>query len=406
MNTLDDRNLDDRNGETARGYDEIAPVMGFREYWYPACLAREIGEKPLAMTIMGDPIAFMRRAGKIYALADECPHRGTRLSLGTCQFPGTKTITCAYHGWTFDVPSGRCVGALTAGPGSGVVNKVTVRTYPVTECQGILWIWMGKQAPVAPEADIPELLRQATVIKVVRRLTYGNWRWHVENPGLGHALMLHRSSMYMRVRNYPGIAKGIEARLEESDCGPWLCEYCNEIQMSAEYPGLGTWPPPGSAWNLLREDMSPQFGIAAKVSMRLPGITRVTHFPINGALYYEWFVQIDPDHYNYFQIACGFPKTALERAWFLWRYHAWGRPAGMIRFNRQDISMVGNSEDFAKRHQGNWNSPTRLYEPDRFQIAWRDYVLRYARDLENGRAAQESRRQAGNVNDRLQAARS
>lgn len=399
MNTLDDR-----AGEAVRSYDDIAPVLGFREYWYPACLAREIGEKPLAMTIMGEPIAFMRRAGKIYALANECPHRGTRLSLGSCQFPGTNTITCAYHGWTFDVPSGRCVGALTAGPGSAVVNKLAVRTYPVTECQGILWIWMGKQAPVAPEADIPELLRQATVIKVVRRLTYGNWRWHVENPGLGHALMLHRSSIYMRVRNYPGIAKGIEARLEESDSGPWLCEYCNEIQMSAEYPGLGTWPQPGSAWRLVREDMSPQFGIAAKVSMRLPGITRVTHFPINGALYYEWFVQIDADHYNYFQICCGFPKTALERAYFLWRYYTWGRPAGMIRFNRQDISMVGNSEDFAKRHQGQWLGPTRLYEPDQFQIAWRNYALRYARDLENGKPAQEPHRQAGNANDHLQAA--
>jgi len=86
---------DDRAAEVARSYDDIAPVMGFREYWYPACLTREVGEKPLAMPIMGEPIAFMRRSGKLYALADECPHRGTRLSLGSCQFPGTNTISCA-----------------------------------------------------------------------------------------------------------------------------------------------------------------------------------------------------------------------------------------------------------------------------------------------------------------------
>lgn len=66
--------------------------------------------------------------------------------------------------------------------------------------------------------------------------------------------------------------------------------------------------------------------------------------------------------------------------------------------------MVGNSEDFAKRHQGQWLGPTRLYEPDQFQIAWRNYALRYARDLENGKPAQEPHRQAGNANDHLQAA--
>ncbi|MBF6568860.1 MAG: Rieske 2Fe-2S domain-containing protein [Candidatus Binataceae bacterium] len=395
--------IENTPSEAPRSYDDAAPVMGFREYWYPACLSREISDRPHAMTIMDEPIVFMRRKGTVYALADECPHRGTRLSLGSCQFPGSNTITCVYHGWTYDVTNGRCVAAVTDGPNSNVVNKVSVRTYPVTDCQGIVWIWMGKQAAVAPEVDIPEYLRQATVIKVVRRHAYGNWRWHVENPGLGHALMLHRSSMYMRVRNYPGIATGIEAKLEDGDCGPWLCEYCSAVQMSAEYPGLGTWPPPGSAWSLVRENMSPMFGIAAKVSLRLPGITRVTHFPINGALYYEWFVHTDAEHYIYFQIACGYPKTAMERASFNLRYNLWGRPAGMVRFNSQDLTMVANSQDFAKR-RGGWNAPTRLYGPDRMQIAWRDYALRYARDFANRPGAIQTARDPEKIDDRVQAA--
>jgi phenylpropionate dioxygenase-like ring-hydroxylating dioxygenase large terminal subunit len=377
----------DRFPEGTSRYDEIAPEMGFREYWYPVCLSKEIGEKPVAMTLMGEPIMFVRRNGKLYALADECPHRGTRLSLGSCQFPGTNTITCVYHGWTFDVTNGKCVAALTDGPNSAVINKVSARTYSTTECQGVVWIWMGRQQPVAPEEDIPPLLRQATQVKVVRRMAYGNWRWHIENPGLGHALMLHRSSLYMRVRTYPGFPKNIEPRLtEDGGDGRWLCEYCNDVGMSADYPGLGTWPRPAFGQGLVHEDMTPLQGVVAKVSLRLPGITRVSHFPINGAMYYEWFVQTDASHYIYFQVCCGYARTIAERASFLARYYLWGRFSGMVRFNLQDLSMVANSQDFANRH-GGWNGPTRLYSPDQFQIAWRDYAVRYARDVANRPAA-------------------
>ncbi|MGH7907979.1 MAG: Rieske 2Fe-2S domain-containing protein [Candidatus Binataceae bacterium] len=390
--------------EAALTYDDIAPEMGFREYWYPVCLSREITIRPHPMTIMGEPIMLVRRSGAAYALADECPHRGTPLSLGSCQFPGTRTITCAYHGWTYDLKTGKCLASLTDGPGSAVANKVSVRTYPVSECQGILWIWMGKRQPAPIEEDIPAFLRRATIIKIVRRTAYGNWRWHVENPGLGHALMLHRSSLFMRVRNYPGFAIGIEPRLtEDGDGAPWLCETCEGVGMTGDYPGLGTWPRKKPGAGLVREDMSPLLGISAKVSLRLPGITRVTHFPINGALYYEWFVQNDADHYLYFQICCGYPKTATERAYFHLKYALWGRPVGMVLFNQQDLAMVRQTEEFVKR-RGHWNPPTRLYGPDRFQIAWREYAMRHARDLAKRPDSNQPRDAAKSNAERLRAA--
>jgi nitrite reductase/ring-hydroxylating ferredoxin subunit len=368
-------------------YDRFAPPLGFSEYWYPACLAKEIGEKPLALTILGSPIALMRRNGKIHAIANECPHRGTPLSLGRCEFPGTNTISCAYHGWTFDVTNGNCVAALTDGPGSAVVNKVRVRTYPITECQGIVWIWMGKQKPVAPEEDIPAYLRKATVVLVVRRRAYGNWRWHIENPGMGHAMMLHRTSLYIRFRLFPGFVKQVSPVIEEQgQDGVWLCEGRGAVGMIGDYPDLGRWPRARRGAGiiksgLIKDRMDPLMGISAKVSLRLPGTTRVTHFPIDEALYYEWFVQIDAEHYNYFQICCGFPRSRVERAWFLARYYGWGRPVGMIRFNSQDLQMVGASQDFAQR-KGGWNPPTRLFRPDLLQIAWRDYAVRNARGVD------------------------
>ena len=69
---------------TGRGttpYEKAA--LGFRNYWYPAFLAQHVTERrPVAMTLLGDEIVFLRRQGQVYALADECPHRGTRLSRG------------------------------------------------------------------------------------------------------------------------------------------------------------------------------------------------------------------------------------------------------------------------------------------------------------------------------------
>jgi phenylpropionate dioxygenase-like ring-hydroxylating dioxygenase large terminal subunit len=361
-------------------YEQVAPELGFREYWYPLCLARQVGKNPFPTTVLGQPVVLVRRNGRVYALADECPHRGTRLSLGRCEFPGSRTLTCVYHGWTFDVATGQCVAALTDGPDSRVVGRARVKTYPLEERKGILWIWPGEGQPVRPEEDIPAGILRATIIRVVQRLTYGNWRWHIENPGMGHAMMLHRTSAFMRVRRFPGFVKNFTPELsEENEDGLWLRETCHEVSMDGDFPGLGRWPKHHWWESIVREDYSPLLGVSAKVSLRLPGLTRVIHFPINGAMYYEWFVQTDPEHYNFFQVCCGYPNTAREKAWFLARYYLWGRWAGMIRFNNQDLLMVRSSQEYVKR-RGAWNPPShRLFRPDQLQIAWRQYVLKNAR---------------------------
>jgi phenylpropionate dioxygenase-like ring-hydroxylating dioxygenase large terminal subunit len=362
-------------------YDRLAPEMGFREYWYPICLAKEVGVRPLAARPLGTPVALMRRNGKLYAVADECPHRGTPLSLGRYEFPGTNTITCCYHGFTYDLTNGNCVGALTDGPGSPIVGKMRVRTYPVAECQGIVWIWTGEGRPVALEEDVPIGMQRATVVRVVRRNVYGNWRWHIENPGMGHAFMLHRPTLYVLLRRFASYAKTCTPKLAvEGEDGEWLLDL-GEVGWEAEYPNLGKWPRHGGLRErIIHDSYSPILGVTTKVSLRLPGITRVPHFPINDAMYYEWYVQSDPDHYLYFQVCCGYPQSLAERASFLLRYYAWGRPTGMIWFNNQDANMVGRSHDFAKRH-GGWNPPSRLCRADAYQIAWRDYAVKRARGV-------------------------
>ena len=176
-------------------YDEA--VLGFKNYWYPIFSSRSVGRKPVGITVMGEGIVLMRTPrGVARALSDECAHRGTILSIGEgCLIKGSDTITCPYHGWTYDLNNGMCVAVLPEGPRSEVPGKIRIRSYPVEERKGIIWVWMGKGAPVPIEEDIPNLMqRDDTIVKFRPRVQYGNWRWHSENTAGGHAQMIHKSS--------------------------------------------------------------------------------------------------------------------------------------------------------------------------------------------------------------------
>src|SRR5688572_24708439 len=140
-------------GQSQIGMFDFVPVLGYREYWYPALLAREVGTRPRKVRMLGDELVFFRdKDNRVAALWDRCPHRGALLSNGRCEFPGT--ISCAYHGYTFD-GTGACVAAITEGPDSGQVGKVRARAYPTAELRGVVFVWMGQTAPVPLEEDVP-----------------------------------------------------------------------------------------------------------------------------------------------------------------------------------------------------------------------------------------------------------
>ena len=135
-------------------YDEAA--LGFRNYWYPAMMSHKLRRRPVALRILGEKLLFIRHQGKCFALEDRCAHRGMPLSIGRCEFPGTNTITCRYHGWTYDVANGICVAALTDGPDSPIVGKAKVKTYPIKERKGLIWVFIGDGEASSLEEDLPE----------------------------------------------------------------------------------------------------------------------------------------------------------------------------------------------------------------------------------------------------------
>src|SRR5262245_10374644 len=104
--------------------DEDIPWRGLRNYWYPVMAVESLVPKekhrPTYCRLLGNDLAlFYDAKGNLAAVDAVCPHRGALLTLGWCDAFAPGTLTCRYHGWTFDA-TGKCVAALTDGPDSKV----------------------------------------------------------------------------------------------------------------------------------------------------------------------------------------------------------------------------------------------------------------------------------------------
>lgn len=124
------------------------PFQGLREYWYPAIESKDLmHNQPKPVTMLGDNIVLFRDAdGRARALENRCPHRGPLLSLGQVGVWAPGTLTCRYHGMTFD-GDGECVAFLADGPNSNACGKVRARSYPVEEHRGVVLVYMGDREP-------------------------------------------------------------------------------------------------------------------------------------------------------------------------------------------------------------------------------------------------------------------
>lgn len=123
--------------------------MFLKNTWYVACTPDEIDGKPLGRRVCGEKIVFFRGPeGKVAAVEDFCPHRGAPLSLG---FVKEGQLVCGYHGLAMGT-DGKCAGM----PGQRVNAIPAIRTFPVEERYGFIWVWTG-DAELADPAKIHHL---------------------------------------------------------------------------------------------------------------------------------------------------------------------------------------------------------------------------------------------------------
>jgi len=182
--------------------------------WCMAAWADEVGEGFLTRTLLGEPMVMYRTAeGRIALLRDECPHRFAPLSKGQRFGDG---IQCGYHGLRFNA-AGKCVFNPD---GDGITPAAAkVRSYPLHERYGMIWIWMGDPAladpallPSYPFLETPDTYHPVTGYLNVKT----SYRFMIDNlMDVAHVLILHHDMLAC-----PGLARS-KTKVVRDGAGIW-----------------------------------------------------------------------------------------------------------------------------------------------------------------------------------------
>ena len=108
--------------------------------WYVAGWSSDFEHALTPLTIIGEQVVVFRTDKGVPVALLCVPTSQTSLSHGRLH---SDRVECGYHGLTFDC-SGVCVHAPTQ---QNAPPNVGVKSYPVVDRYGLLWIWMG-----APDA--------------------------------------------------------------------------------------------------------------------------------------------------------------------------------------------------------------------------------------------------------------
>ena len=168
----------------------------FRRYWLPALLASELAEPdgpPVRLKLLGERLIAMRDSqGRLGAMDEFCAHRGVSLWFGRNEENG---IRCSYHGWKYDV-TGQCVEVPSEPEGSRFAEKVKLKSYPMIERGGVIWIYMGppELQPPPPEWEFATVPAKQSYIS--KRLQESNWLQALEGGiDSSHVSFLHSGSL-------------------------------------------------------------------------------------------------------------------------------------------------------------------------------------------------------------------
>ena len=82
-------------------FEVLSLLQGeLRNYWYCIAASWEVGDKPVAVTRLGEKLVLWRdQSGKVHVQEDQCPHRAAALSSGAVV---DGLLTCGYHGVQID----------------------------------------------------------------------------------------------------------------------------------------------------------------------------------------------------------------------------------------------------------------------------------------------------------------
>jgi phenylpropionate dioxygenase-like ring-hydroxylating dioxygenase large terminal subunit len=357
------------------------PELGFRNYWYPVMAAWRLGRKPKAVKILGEDIAIFQDAGKLYALAERCPHRGARLSQGKCLYPGTGTLSCPYHGWTFSGETGACVAKLMEGPDASASRQIGVKSYPVRELRGAIWVFVGDIEAPPLEGDVP-----ACLVSTRDWHAFSTWRtyrcnWRIMKDNLCHdmhAPFVHRNAPELVFQPVFPFASRLAAFPLDEDNG--IGYVARDGKPSADFPGLGTFPPKNETWYRFlkptgrgkeidaKSQAVARYGVKYRQSSLMPGATFIGR-PNGNYFALRWVTPIDAESCFYY-------------SWSLFRRQSWWRTLKERLFWIFWVSWVHDwlfSDQDKRLLEKVIPGKEMLSRTDAGVVAWRRYAVDHAR---------------------------
>ncbi|GAA2860382.1 Rieske 2Fe-2S domain-containing protein [Aminobacter niigataensis] len=131
---------------------EARVYRSLRHFWHVVAYSHEVTEKPIGFTLCDQDIVIVRMRGEISVFDDLCPHRGTRLSLGSVKETkdGNCRLECPYHGWQFD--SSGDLKLAPQRPDLAGHLRASVRKYQSVEKYGMVWVCLEDK----PHYPLPE----------------------------------------------------------------------------------------------------------------------------------------------------------------------------------------------------------------------------------------------------------
>jgi nitrite reductase/ring-hydroxylating ferredoxin subunit len=368
---------------------DAIPVLGLREYWYPALPATKVTRStPVGLRLLGDDLVFFRgRDGAVVALANVCPHRGGSLMHGDCHYRGT--VACPYHGWVFD-EHGECVAVLSEGPDSRIPGKVRARAYPTRTRKGMVFVWMGESPPAAIEEDVPPEFFEGDDTLVYTSTTYWpvNWRVGLENSLDSHVMYVHRNAVLQLMEPILQLGPlGYRPRTVNGKAVIGFVPDDPRTRPSQEYyPGVdGVWPKHrwrnlwlwAFRWRNRRRTVvtpftaSDEWGMHTKVDGRLVRsgghhLPTMFRFDFGSHMYTRACVPVDEKTTRIIYYYAVRRRGALARVLTTVYFHVWYDWAMHRNFSNQDLRVMAPQR---------YDTPEKLSGTDAEVIAWRKLLL-------------------------------
>lgn len=366
----------------AVGREYVAAKFGFRNHWYPALFSHEIAEgevKPVEL--LGERILLKRIDGRVFGLRDRCLHRGVPLSRKIECF-SKDTISCWYHGFTYRFEDGALCDILGA-PQSRAIGRKRLRTYPVQEAKGLVFVFVGDELESLPPLaeDVPPgFLDPDLAIRGMRRIVEANWRIGAENGFDSTHIFIHRRAELIRNNDLALplglVPKGRDSfrRVEEPGGPKGVFDLFDPDHVTPIFTATV------GGHTVLEANPEGANKLPHHISIWMPGVLRVHPWPDPALTQFEWYVPVNGERHIYLQTLGKRVASAAEERAFAEEFESRWRPVALQGFNDDDVWAREATEPFYRDDTG-WLRE-QLFEADGNILEWRKLASRHNRGIQ------------------------